>query len=135
MALSKCTRANGLPHFSDRAAGPGGSVGVNGLMEGPNGSFVVDGITFAGPAFCTARKTCAEYLAPNGPPSALSASQKAAALANAECMRKRGVPNFPDPTFATGGAANVNLGPGLNPLSTAFERAASECGLGRIPGG
>jgi len=50
-------------------------------------------------------------------------------------MRKRGVPNFPDPAFATGGAANVNLGPGLNPQSPAFERAASECRLGRIPGG
>jgi hypothetical protein len=83
-------------------------------MEGPNGSLVVDGITFAGPALRTAQTACAEYLPPKGPPSALSANQKAAALANAECMRKHGVPNFPDPTFATGGAANVNLGPGLS---------------------
>ena len=79
-------------------------------MEGPNGGLVVDGITFAGQALRTAQKACAEYLPPKGPPFGLSASQKAAALAHRECMCKHGVPDFPDPTFATGGAANVNLG-------------------------
>ena len=48
VAFSKCMRANGVTHFSD-PAGPRWQRGFNGLMEGPNGSLVVDGITFAGP--------------------------------------------------------------------------------------
>jgi hypothetical protein len=50
----------------------------------------------------------------------------AAAIANAQCMRKHGVPNFPDPTFS-GGDLNAGLA-GLNPESPAFKRAAAACG-------
>ena len=39
-------------------------------------------------------------MAPSGPPPVVSESERVAAIANAECMRKHGVPNFPDPTFS-----------------------------------
>jgi hypothetical protein len=44
-----------------------------------------------------------------------------------KCMRANGIPNFPDPTF-NNGSQSLNLGPGLNPNSPAFRRAAKACG-------
>ena len=84
------------------------------------------GIPFSGPALLHAEKACKEYLPPGGPPPAVSESERAAAIANAECMRKHGVPNFPDPTFS-GGQLNAGLG-GVNPQSPAFKQAAAACG-------
>ncbi|HTX47501.1 MAG TPA: hypothetical protein VMD48_14560 [Solirubrobacteraceae bacterium] len=43
-------------------------------------------------------------------------------------MRHHGIPGFPDPTFS-GGHETLNLGPGLNPNSPAFNHAAQVCGL------
>lgn len=127
-AVSRCMRANGVSGFPDPRAGPdGGGVGFpGGLLVTGSDSMVVMGIPFSGPAVLHAEKACQEYLPPGGPPPALSASERAAALANAECMRKHGVPNFPDPTFS-GGQVNPGLG-GLDPQSPAFKRAASACG-------
>jgi hypothetical protein len=53
-------------------------------------------------------------------------SEKRAAIANAECMRKHGVPNFPDPTFSRG-QLNTGLG-AIDPQSPAFKHAAAVCG-------
>jgi hypothetical protein len=36
-------------------------------------------------------------------------------IAKARCIRRHGVPNFPDPTFAAGGqGVGLNFGPGEN---------------------
>jgi hypothetical protein len=63
----------------------------------------------------------------------MSASQQAAALAFARCMRSHGVPNFPDPTFTatpSGGPSQQVL---PNPQAPAFKAAAAACGgSGRI---
>ena len=49
-------------------------------------------------------------------------------VANARCIRKHGVPSFPDPTFGPGGeGAGVNLGPGAGRPSPAIEQAAKAC--------
>jgi hypothetical protein len=121
-------RANGVSGFPDPREGPnGGGVGFpGGLLVGPGGSMVVMGVPFAGPVVLRAEKACKEYLPPGGPQPVISASQKAAAIANAQCIRKHGVPNFPDPTFS-GGDLNAGLA-GLNPESPAFKRAAAACG-------
>jgi hypothetical protein len=127
-AMSRCMRANGVPNFPDPTAGPGGE-GFNGVGLSSNGSMVVDGISFSGPALLAAEKACKEYLpGGNGPPPAISESRKLAMIANAECMRKHGVPNFQDPTFPSGGGAKITIGPGVNPQSPAFENAAKACG-------
>jgi hypothetical protein len=121
-------RANGVSGFPDPSAGPGGGVGFQGLFMQPDGSIVVDGNTFAGPALQRAEKACKAYLPPSGPPPPPSASQKAAALAQARCMRAHGITDFPDPNFS-GGGVQVTLGAGLNPASPAFVQAAKACGL------
>jgi len=130
ISLSKCMRANGVSGFPDPREGPGGGgVGwPGGLIAEAPGELVVMGQPFAGPALVRAEQKCQEYMPPKGPPPALSAGQRAAALANAACMRRHGLPNFPDPTF-NGPGQSLNLGPGLNPGSPAFKRAAEACRL------
>jgi hypothetical protein len=127
-SMSKCMRENGVPNFPDPRSGPnGGGVGWPG--GGPvmisKDVLLIMGERLTGPAVASAAKTCEEYMAPSTPPPPLSASQRAAAIANAECMRKHGVPNFPDP--ASSGPPNQGLG-GVNPNSPAFKQAATACG-------
>jgi hypothetical protein len=121
-------RANGVSGFPDPREGPnGGGVGfAGGLIVTGSDSMVVMGIPFSGPALLQAEKACKEYLPPSGPPPAVPESERAAAIANAQCMRKHGVPNFPDPTFS-GGQLNPGLA-GVNPQSPAFKQAAAACG-------
>lgn len=49
----------------------------------------------------------------------------------ANCMRSHGVPNFPDPSHGGGG---IQLGPGINPQSPAFQAAQKIC-FKLLPGG
>jgi hypothetical protein len=127
--VSKCMHSNGVPNFPDPVSGPGGE-GFHGLVVTGPGAMTVNGISFAGPAFRSAEKACAAYLPPGGPGPAVSESQKVAALAHAACIRKHGMPNFPDPTFPTGGGIALNFGPGINPQSPAFQKAQIACGGG-----
>jgi hypothetical protein len=120
-------RANGVSSFPDPTAGSGGE-GFNGLGESNDGTIIVDGSTFSGPVVLAAEKACKEYLPGGaGPPPAIPESRKLAMIANAECMRKHGIP-LPDPTFGQPGRVAVNLGPGVNPESPAFQAAAKACG-------
>lgn len=130
-SATKCMRANGVPNFPDPREGPnGGGVGWPG--GGPamisSNVMIIMGTRLVGRAVAAAAKTCKEYMAPTGPGPKLSERQRVAALAQAACMRAHGLPNFPDPTF-NGGQQSLNLGPGLNPNSPAFQRAAKACGL------
>ena len=131
ISMSKCMRANGVPSFPDPREGPsGGGVGWPG--GGPvmisSDVLLIMGQRIAGPVVASAAKTCKQYMAPGGAPPALTESQRQAAIADAECMRTHGLPNFPDPTFS-GPHQRLNLGPGLNPQSPAVEQAAKACGL------
>jgi hypothetical protein len=130
-SMSKCMHANGVPDFPDPRAGPEGSSGGVGWPGGgpvmiSSDVLVVMGQRLAGPAVAAAAKVCKEYMAPSGPPPALSESQRVAALQFAACMRAHGL-NFPDPTFS-GGNEQLNLGGGLNPESPAVEAASKACG-------
>lgn len=130
ISLSKCMRANGVSSFPDPRSGPnGGGVGwPGGLVLVSTGRMMVMGETMAGPAVAQAERICREYLPPGGPPPAVAESQRVHALAAAACMRRHGLPTFPDPTF-NGGNESLNLSPGLDPNSPAFKRAAKVCGL------
>ncbi len=130
-SMSKCMHANGVPDFPDPRAGPEGSSGGVGWPGGgpvmiSSDVLVVMGQRLGGPAVAAAAKACKEYMAPSGPPPALSKSQRVAALHFAACMRAHGL-NFPDPTFS-GGNDQLNLGPGLNLDSPAVEAASKACG-------
>jgi hypothetical protein len=128
-AMSRCMRANGLSTFPDPQQGSGGVGFPGGVDSSGPGTLTVDGITYAGPAFQTAARACARYLAPSGP-IVIPASQRARMLAMAKCMRANGVPSFADPTFtvsprtATGRRSLASLPP-------AFQHAASVCNHGR----
>lgn len=109
-----CMRSHGVPSFPDPAQGGGFPLRTSGINE-------------QSPAFESAQTACAS-LQPGGnsPPPPISAAQQAGMVANARCIRKHGVPNFPDPTFGPGGegAGVAFLG---NVSSPAFRRAAKAC--------
>lgn len=47
------------------------------------------------------------------PPQPMSVAQRAAIVRNAQCMRKHGLPDAPDPTFGPGGVGVMfNIPPG-----------------------
>jgi hypothetical protein len=66
------------------------------------------------------------------PGQAASTSGDSQAIRFANCMRSRGVPNFPDPSAH--GPNLVSPGSGINPQSPAFQAAQRACG-GLAPGG
>jgi len=111
---SDCIRSHGVPSFPDPSPGGGFPLRTSGINE-------------QSPAFQSAQKACAN-LQPGGnsPPPPISAVQQAGMVANARCIRKHGVPNFPDPTFGPGGegAGVAFLG---NASSPAFQRAVKAC--------
>jgi hypothetical protein len=128
-------RAHAVPNFPDPTLGAGGE-GFS-ILKAPGSSTVtVDGISFSGPAFQTAAKTC-QFAGALGPSTGISAAQKEALIAKAHCIRTHGVPNFPDPFFGPGGhGVGINLPAVFNPQSPAFQSAAKACatvGAG-IPG-
>ena len=127
LALSKCMRANGVPSFPD--LGGGGHVQVT--AAGGSAAVTVNGVTVSGPAFARAMRTCkSDLLGPRATPPPPSAAQRARILALAKCMRANGVPNFPDPTFASGFVkvhASGN-GSGIDPSSPSFQHASQVCG-------
>jgi hypothetical protein len=57
-------------------------------------------------------------------------AQRNAFVAFSDCMRSRGVPNFPDPSPGGG----IHLSSGTNPLSPAFKAAQTSCHE-LLPGG
>jgi hypothetical protein len=129
--LSECMRAHGLTNFPDPTQGAGG-VGFNGISQTPGiDALTVDGITFAGPAWDAARKTCQKYLPAGGRPGPkLTQGEMATRVARSECMRTHGVTNFPDPNTRGG----VNLPPTIDTNSPAFARAAQHCNLAKLAG-
>jgi len=117
LKFAECMRSHGVPNFPD----PGQPVG------GPG-----SGINPQAPGFQSAGQKCDKLTnnpQPKGTPA--SASERRAALASSECMRKHGVPDFPDPIFPSGGGIQFQVvGAGSSPQSPAFQRAQKICRLG-----
>ena len=109
-----CMRSHEVPNFPDPSPGGGFPLRTSGINQ-------------QSPAFESAHKACAA-LQPGGAsaPPPISAAQQAGMVANARCIRKHGVPNFPDPTFGPGGeGAGVDFQG--NASSPAFQKAAKAC--------
>jgi hypothetical protein len=132
IAMSRCMRANGLTNFPDPQSTTGGEGFPGGVIATSADSLVVDGITFAGPAYERAAKACAAYLPPGGPPPKLSAQQLQRVLAFARCMRHNGVPSFSDPDANRTGPLRTGGTQAALPAadSPAFQHAAQVCGVG-----
>ncbi|HWF73315.1 MAG TPA: hypothetical protein VG186_08220 [Solirubrobacteraceae bacterium] len=125
-----CMRTHGVPGLPDPAAGGGG-------IQIPPGS----GIDPSSPAFQSARKACV-HLLPGGGPGAQrpSKQQLAEEVRLAQCMRRHGISEFPDPTLAApatlAGYRSVEDLNGIvlvipntiSEASPAFKEAAAACG-------
>jgi hypothetical protein len=134
LAYSKCMRANGVPNFPDPKAG-GGFQGAVPVGANPSA-----------PLFKTAQTKCGKLLPGLGAGPGSGPAPSAQALAHwvmvAQCMRRHGVSNFPDPTTtvpshppAGGGVINDRDGVILvfphtiDTQSPLFTRAAATCGF------
>lgn len=135
LAFAKCMRANGVPAFPDPE--PGGGF-----------LFHASAAVMSSPAFRAAQSKC-RALMPTPSGAGQNSSPSAQTLAKlrqvAQCMRRHGVPDFPDPR--TTRPANLSLGPGrqyseitnyegawllfpatIDMQSPAWKRAAAACG-------
>jgi hypothetical protein len=122
-------RSHGVPNFPDPTA-TGGIPPIS----------ASSGINTDSPAFEAAQSACRQ-LGPDGnPPSGeAQATSEARWLKIAECMRRHGVPNFPDPTHSMPSNQDaysfisdqngvvVALRATIDPNSPAFTGAAASC--------
>ncbi|MGN6167203.1 MAG: hypothetical protein ACTHQQ_03405 [Solirubrobacteraceae bacterium] len=126
-------RAHRVSNFPDpRPSSEGGGFSL--VISGS--TVTIDGINFSGPAFQAANKACS-HLDRGLVPPPLTEAQKQGMIAKSQCIRRHGVPSFPDPTFGPRGyGAGVVLGQGVSPDSPAIKTAAKACsGVGiPIPG-
>ncbi len=120
--LAQCMRSHGVPTFPDPTA-----------QEGTFGAMVSSaGINLGSPTVQAALTACKQYTPIQNVTPAQSAAQKAQALRFSQCMRSHGVPNYPDPSSATGagtGAVHLNLnGTGIDLSSPTVQAAIKACG-------
>jgi hypothetical protein len=108
VAYAQCMRAHGVPNFPDPTSNGAfelGSAASSGLID-PNSA-----------AYQRANSDCQHLLSNGG------------LLKLAQCMRSRGVPNFPDPQPQANGGIALPLGPnsGVDPNSAQFQAAWKAC--------
>jgi hypothetical protein len=130
LKFAACMRSHGVPNFPDPSSHGGIQIAAG------------SGVDPASPAFQSAQNKCQKLLPGGGPGKvpAPSASDTRAALAWAQCVRRHGVPNFPDPSASATAGLNFRgivfpVGPEFNPRSPAFEQAQASCGRGPLAGG
>jgi len=112
--FATCMRDHGVPSFPDPQDPAAVQIPVA-LAKNPS------------PAFTSAMRAC-KYLLPADTAPVASASQKAAAVKLAQCMREHGVPNYPDPTYQDGHLVPPSIAdPAINPASPAFSSASKAC--------
>jgi hypothetical protein len=116
--LAACMRKNGEPNFPDPNAQ--GQISISGSS----------GLDPRSAQFQKAMQTCRKDL-PNGgvPTPAQQQQMRSQALAFSACMRKNGVPSFPDPQFGSGGKVEVRVGAsaGVDKASPQFQHAMTAC--------
>jgi hypothetical protein len=131
LKYARCMRADGVPNFPDPNAG-GGFVFQAGA-----------GVDPSSPAFKAARAKCQKFMGGIGPTPGSTTHPSAQWLAKmvkaAQCMRRLGVPDFPDPTTTVpslpgfvGVISDIEgaifvFPATLDTQSPAFTRAAAAC--------
>lgn len=112
---SSCMRDHDVSDFPDPEAGAGIQIPVS-LAQHPS------------PAFTSATKACQYLVSAGAAPPAVSASEKAAAVKLAQCMRAHGVSGYPDPTYKDGHEVPPSIvNHAINPASPAFGAASKAC--------
>jgi hypothetical protein len=119
-------RSHGVPNFPDPNAQ--GDINV-----GPG-----SGIDPGSAKVQAAYQACRNVLPNGGQPTPQQlAKARQDALAFSACMRRHGLPDFPDPSFSSGGGGigvhvHVQVGGDLDPQSPAFQAATRAC-EGHLP--
>jgi hypothetical protein len=117
MKFSACMRSHGEPNFPDPNA--------QGVISVTPDSGIKDSSQLR-----AAQQACRKDL-PNGgvPTPAQQQEARAQALAFSACMRRNGLPNFPDPQFGSGGQVEMRVGSssGLSKSSPQFQHAVTAC--------
>jgi hypothetical protein len=88
---AQCARKNGMPNLPDPTIGDNGRPDFGGSGAGNAFRSAPDSVRQK------VRTACRSILAKLPPPPPPTASELAARLKFAQCVRKNGVPNFPDP--------------------------------------
>src|SRR5215510_4184697 len=116
-AYSACMRRHGIPNFPDPDS--------HGRLVFTTGS----GINPRSPQFRAAQKACQRLLPNGGKPDAKAQAEfLKQALKFSQCMRKHGIPNFPDPQ-SSGSGIGLTIGKdsGIDPNSPQFKAAQHAC--------
>lgn len=120
LAYSQCMRDNGVPNFPDPSEDGGIKIGPDSGLDPGSGEFE------------KAREACQD-LSPQGQNTGGGTIDPAKAAAWAACIRKNGVPDFPDPEIQ-GGSLQIDMS-GLDPQSGTFQEAMQACQDKRPSGG
>lgn len=107
--FSQCMRENGMPRFPDLKA-------ANGQLSLPSS------VDTNSPQFQQAIEACRSLSPQLNGGGAPSADQQDQVLKFVKCMRKNGVPDFPDPSKSGG-----TIVTGINPNSPQFKSALQAC--------
>lgn len=114
LKYASCMRSHGVTKFPDPTPGKQEQIGQSGLDTNS-------------PAYQAAATACEKYLPRTGNNTSQGGSSagQSQQLKFAECMRKHGVPKFPDPS-SSGGQQSVTQY-GINPNSPSFQKANQAC--------
>lgn len=114
-----CMQSHGVPNFPEPNA-----QGTLSITSSPS-------LNPSSPLFQKAEADC-DHLIPAGKGLSQAQQQKrdSRLLAMAACMRSHGVPNYPDPTFGSGGMVSQGFSrsEGVDPNSPIFKAAQKACG-------
>jgi hypothetical protein len=134
LRFAECMRSHGVPDFPDPSSGGGFVIGRE------------SGIDRSSPAFEAARAKCWKLLPGGGPPGPGSTTHPSGPtfahfVKVAQCMRRHGVADFPDPRTSVpsnfGGRGVISDIDGvilvfpasIDTQSPVFTRAANACGF------
>jgi hypothetical protein len=110
---AQCMRAHGITNFPDPVPGKSESIGQSGVDTNS-------------PTYQAASSACRQYEPKSGNPGQGATSQDRTQQLNfAKCMRKHGIPNFPDPSSRGGPQSVTNYG--IDPNSPTFQAANRAC--------
>jgi hypothetical protein len=131
VAYAHCLSSHGAVGVS---VGSGGTLNINSNTANTNSRMSMSGngpipsqVLDQNPTLRSAANACKSLAPSGGPPGgrqAPSAQDLAQSLKYAECIRKHGIPNLPDPSSS--GAFNLS-GTGINPWSPQFQAAQQAC--------
>jgi hypothetical protein len=116
LGYSQCMRSHGVANF------PGLSTGTVITLQTLQG----DGVDTSAPAYQKAVQACRPLLS-SGSAGGGIRQHSSGLLAFAQCVRRHGIPGFPDPVVKGGTVALSLKGTGITPQSPVFQAAVQAC--------